>query len=398
MYPDIPSIPQQQIQSLLLLLEEHADFIDTNVFFNHGFLRAPLFELLANYVSNEGATVLVSDVVCEEMNAKFRSERAAVTKELAKGLRRATDFQSKPTVPQALALDEAYDFRAVLTGRFKNLRFVPFESVPHALLVSRAINATRPFRDSEKGYRDSLMWLSLLSFMKEKYAGPEDLIFINANANDFFKAEPTGTTLHPDLEADRVREGIAGNVRPFLSLKEFADAEIDRVLHSIKHEEFEDRLGNEMEELAAEAAISYLQQMPLPDGQKFLEDAELPRRCARALRSFSVEDYEGVEDPEVLSLSALAGGVLYVQYRFNLLTVMFTAEVSTDDYLASRDEFDEEFINIDVQERITQMQTFRRIDFDASFTFNPGLNEFTSIAVDQAVPRPLRRHRLMAYS
>lgn len=365
-------------------------FIDTNVFFNHWYLKAPLFELLANYVCNEGATVLVSEVVCEEMNAKFRVERASAAKELTKALRRATDFQLAPSVTSAPALDETYDFRSILATRFEAIEFVSFDAVPHSALVPRAIGAIRPFRDNEKGYRDSLMWLSLVAHLKSVHANKGDLIFINANSSDFFRTEGTALKLHSDLEADLFRQGFAGTVRPFTSLKDFADGEIDKVLHSIKHEEFEERFGAEMEDLAAETAVDYLQQMALPAAQELLEDADLPRRCARAIRSFTVEDAEGVEDPEVVALSALTGGSLYVQYRFNLVTVMYAVEVSTEDYLANIDEFDDEFINVEVQDRLTRMETFRRIDFDASLTFDPTSGEFTSVSVDRAAPRPMR--------
>lgn len=372
-------------------------FIDTNVFFNHWFLRAPLFDLLTNYVSNERATVLVSEVVCEEMTAKFRAERSSAAKELAKALRRACDFQRNPSATAVPALEENYDFRAILTAHFENLELVPFDAVPHSTLVPRAISAVRPFRDNEKGYRDSLMWLSLLSHLKEMHANRGDLVFINANSHDFFRTDGTTLKLHADLEADLSKVGFTGTLRPFLSLKDFADAEIDKVLHSINHEEFEERFGSEMEDLASDTAIDYLQQMGLPAAQELLEDADLPRRCARAIRSFTVDDYEGVEDPEVLSLSALTAESLYVQYRFNLLTVMYTVEVSTEDYLANVDEFKEEFINIDVQGRLTQMQTFRRIDFDASLAFDPKSEDFTSVSIDRATPRPLRKARLRSY-
>jgi rRNA-processing protein FCF1 len=372
-------------------------FIDTNIFFNHWYLKAPLFELLANYVSNEHATVLVSEVVCEEVNAKFQSERAAAANELTKAVRRVTAFQSDPKPAVAPALDEVYDFRAVLKARFENLTVVPCDTVPHSLLVPRAISSVRPFRENEKGYRDSLMWLSLLEHLKAEHSNRGELVFINANSNDFFRIDPAGLKLHADLEADLSKAGLSENFRLFTSLKDFVDSEIDKVLHSIRHEEFEERLGSEMEDLAADAAIEYLQQMPLPVAQSFLEDGELPRRCARAIRKFTVEDFEGVEDPKVLFLSTLSDGSLYVQYRFHLLTVMYTVEVSTEDYLASADEFNEEFINMDVQERLVQMQTFRSIDFDASLAFEPSSNEFKSVSIDRAVARPLKKGRLWSY-
>lgn len=372
-------------------------FIDTNVFFNHWYLRAPLFELLANYVSNEGATVVISEVVCAEMNAKFRAEQASAVKEFAKALRRVADFQLSTSATSEPSLDQDYDFRAVLTARFENLEFVPFDSVPHSTLVPRAIRAIRPFRDNEKGYRDSLMWLSLVAYLKSEYANSGEVVFINANSNDFYKAEGTSLKLHADLDGDLSKEGFAGNFRIFTSLKDFADAEIDKALHSIKHEEFEEHFGSEIERFAAAAAIDHLQQMALEDAQKLLEDADLPRRCARTIRSFSVEDHEGLEDPDVLSISALTDGLLYVEYEFNLLTVMFTVEVSTEDYLANIEDFNQEFINIDMQERLTQMQTFRRIDFDMSLTFDTKSEDFASASVNRVSPRPMRLGRLRSY-
>lgn len=365
-------------------------FIDTNIFFNHWHLKTPLFELLANYISNERATVLVSEVVCEEMNAKFQSERALAAKEMVNTLRRMNDFQSDPKTAAPLHLDETYEFRDILKKRFENLKLVPFDKVSHSLLVPRAIRSVRPFRENEKGYRDSLMWLSLLEYLKDEHSNLAEIIFINANSTDFFQKDSAELKLHADLKADLCQAGFSGTFRPFTSLKHFADEEIDKVLHSINHEEFEERLGSEMEELVAEAAIDYLQQMLLSAAQEFLEEAALSRRCARAIRTFMAEDFEGVEDPKVRSLSPLSDGSLYVQYQFNLLTVIFTVEVSIEDYLTNIDEFDEAFINIDLHERVAQMQTFRRIDFDASLTFEPASDEFTSVSIDRAVARPLR--------
>jgi len=366
-------------------------FIDSNIFFNNWYLKSPLFELLANYVSNECATVLISEVVCEEVNAKFHSERESAAKELFKAAQRATTFESNPKPAVVTAQEEKYDFRVILEGRFENLTVVPYDTVPHSQLVTRAVNSVRPFRENEKGYRDSLMWLSLIEYLKAGHSNRDgsELAFINANVNDFFQKAPTGFKLHADLETDLSKAGLSGKFRPFTSLKAFADEEIDKVLHSVRHEEFEEQFGSKMEELAANAAINYLQQMSLPATQEFLEDADLPRRCTRAIRKFAVEDYEGVEDPKVLHFSKLSDESLYVNYQFHLLTVGYTVEVSPEDYLANVDEFNEEFINIDVQERFVQMQTLRRIYFDASLTFAPISKEFTAISIDRAVARSL---------
>jgi hypothetical protein len=58
------------------------------------------------------------------------------------------------------------------------------------------------------------------------------------------------------------------------------------------------------------------------------------------------------------------------------------AAESTDDYLANRDDFDREFINIDAQERLVRGEVLRRVDFEASFVLDYKTDTFPSASVD----------------
>lgn len=84
---------------------------------------------------------------------------------------------------------------------------------------------------------------------------------------------------------------------------------------------------------------------------------------------------------------------LYIQYRFNLLTVFYTVEVSTEDYLSNAGDFDEDFLNIEMADRVTRMQLFRRCDFEASFFYRQSSEEFTSASIDIAALRPTSKYR-----
>lgn len=368
-------------------------FIDSNIFFNNWYLRNANFAVLANYLSNEGGVLLVSDVVRQEVEAKFNLERDTLQKSLTKDLRRVADFQQEAVPFVSPSFGGTLDFIRVLNGRFDSVELIGLDDVSNRDLVPRAISARRPFRDGEKGYRDSVIWLSLILHLKKMRAHSLKLVFINANSHDFFDKATSGVSLHPHLKDDLSEHDVRVEIVPYTSLKDFIGSEIDLGLHSVKHEQFEDEHADEMEELASRAAERYLQDMSLSEMQDFVDAGGVPRSLARQIRSFSVEDNEGVEDPSVTSLSGLKDGSLYIGYSFNLLTVLYTVVVDLDDYLAHREEFEEYFLNMTIEDRSVTLELYRRCDFEASLAYRQDLTEFTSVSIDSASLRSQSKYR-----
>ncbi|MDQ1816375.1 PIN domain-containing protein [Massilia sp. CCM 9210] len=364
-------------------------FLDSNIFYNNWYLRAPMFNLLANFVNNQRGTLLLSEVVRLEVEAKFKAESATVARELAALSRRAQDFLHSTEGKQTKLPEfpSEYDLAEYLRQRFDSVVPVPFDRVQHGELVDRAIKIVRPFREGEKGYRDSLIWLSLRDYLKRYDGNPTKVFFINANVNDFFEKTSDGIRLHPHLSPDLVE--LKGRVElvPYPTLKEFVDKEIDRVVHDVRHDEFEDAYGAEMEYLGATKGIEYLQDMSLPEVQEFLEDGGVPARLTRLIQKFEVEDFEGLEDPLVLSRQGLKDGSLYIQYEFNFLTAIYRVVVPTKDYIENEDDFDYYFLNADIVDRTTRLDIPKCCDFVASFVFSPEQKKFTASSIDYAALR-----------
>jgi hypothetical protein len=65
-------------------------------------------------------------------------------------------------------------------------------------------------------------------------------------------------------------------------------------------EEFVDKWGCHMEKAAADAAIEALRSLSLSSMHTFLNAAGIPSECLEPIQRFSVEDFEGLEDPEVI--------------------------------------------------------------------------------------------------
>ncbi|WP_396910286.1 PIN domain-containing protein [Mycolicibacterium sp.] len=64
----------------------------------------------------------------------------------------------------------ALDYRQFLTERFDDqlgVQVLPWPSTNHEALVSRAVSRTSPFDDKGGGYRDTLVWVSVLELAKQ---------------------------------------------------------------------------------------------------------------------------------------------------------------------------------------------------------------------------------------
>ncbi len=92
------------------------------------------------------------------------------------------------------------DYRDELTGWFADAGSVLDEPhVSHTEIVERILAKRRPFNESERGYRDALIWYSTL-----ECAAESDTILLTANTKDF-ASRGTGDDEHvlaEDLQAD----------------------------------------------------------------------------------------------------------------------------------------------------------------------------------------------------
>lgn len=91
------------------------------------------------------------------------------------------------------------EYRNFLENHFKqySATILPIPQVPHNQLLSRDLNRKKPFSESGKGYRDALIWYSILDYAKSNKG---EIVFISSNTNDFSNAEKVDW--HADLLKD----------------------------------------------------------------------------------------------------------------------------------------------------------------------------------------------------
>lgn len=193
--------------------------LDTNIVRQDFLLRSRKFEMLADFISKTTHSVVLPQVVYDELVALYR-------KELENDLScywKARDqlFRRLATEPkeEKLNIDIERQTSDFIRNLKKKFQFHKYSIVAHnekhlPELVSRAIDRKPPFTRSKTEFRDALVWLSLFD-IAEKFKTTK-IAFISNNTKDF---GTTDGSLHPELLAEGRKKGI--NLSFYTSLDGF---------------------------------------------------------------------------------------------------------------------------------------------------------------------------------
>lgn len=158
-------------------------------------------------------------------------------------------------------------------------------------------------------------------------------------------------------------------------------------------EEFAELWMPEIEPVAVETAMGHLEKLELSLARKALSAPDIPELCLAPIIKFSVEDWEGLEDPDIGSALESNDGTVTIDFAFDLLSVCWTVEVPTNDYLSFADKYDTHFINIEVNGLTTSMKLYQRLHFEATMTLNRENMEVTEASITFAGVVRRRRDR-----
>jgi PIN domain len=88
-------------------------------------------------------------------------------------------------------------------------------------LIDRVLKRRKPFNESGNGYRDALIWETILGYGRKHRRG--EIAFLTANTEDFCE----GTDLHQHLVEDLVGAKLRKDyVKLFTSLQDFVSKEV----------------------------------------------------------------------------------------------------------------------------------------------------------------------------
>jgi hypothetical protein len=207
--------------------------LDSTVFYDDPNLSSENWALIEEYVKRTGSRVLVPAVVRDEIRAKFfeRLKGAQGDMESARhSIERLTRVQFK--TPSIDVAAETMKYLLRLDSRLKrvNGRTLAYPSAAHPELVERELNDLRPFQPKGTGYRDALIWYSLLEYLKKE---PRDCILVTKNTNDFSAQKDEVKLIHGDLASDLKAAGVATSLEIRRNLDEFISDFVKPVLQKL---------------------------------------------------------------------------------------------------------------------------------------------------------------------
>lgn len=211
-------------------------YIDTNNLYNDWLLTSNQFKLLENYLSKTNDELCISEVVLEELYRHFvrKYKKAELRHQEITELISIIDDK----IPSLREVSEAeIKYRKLFLKRLEDIgvRIIEVPNVSLSSLLERDLMEKRPFQVSGKGFRDALIWESLLS---DCHSHDEKAVFITDDS-DFapFKESPK-MLLHEDLVSDLISNGFSEDRIIYMkSLNEFNDKYTKEVLDRIYSKE-----------------------------------------------------------------------------------------------------------------------------------------------------------------
>jgi hypothetical protein len=177
---------------------------DTTEFQDQKRLEGSLFRLFLIAKNVAGHRVCVPQIVVEEHARHVRTAVKGLVSNLqisAKELGQYFGKQIDLNLPNAEAELKTWD--AWFLERLKQWEFavLPYPLTTHAELLRRDLDRRKPFNEKGRGYRDALIWESILELAAKS---ENEIVLVSRNAGDFGK----DGFLHPDLAQDLIQRGL----------------------------------------------------------------------------------------------------------------------------------------------------------------------------------------------
>lgn len=166
-----------------------------------------------------------------------------------------------------------------------------------------------------------------------------------------------------------------------------------RVLTRDERDELVEEWGSELEDEGALAVVMALTRFSMPKMADFLQAAGVAADLLTEVTGFSVEDFEGVEDLELMRAEERPDGKTDVEFFLRMLTIVWTLEMPAGFYAAHAEAIAAEFLNIEVVGDTARMEFIHRAYFRLEAVLVPDATVFTDMVVTSSALIPSRRSR-----
>lgn len=179
---------------------------DANIIIAEGYGSSRRFRQLLSLLETLQYNLYVPKLVIEEVVAKFERDFDEDIEEIKRRVKDLSLRLDKELSSHIDELDRAHEIsssRQRLEARFgaSNCTILDYPVISHEELVRRATTRTKPFDNEGSGYRDALIWETVLNLATEV---DSEVVFIS-NDNDFSNRKHE---LHIELKNQLVDRGL----------------------------------------------------------------------------------------------------------------------------------------------------------------------------------------------
>lgn len=353
-------------------------FLDTNIIYNNWHFQSASFQYLLRFIRNEDHTLILSDVVIKEVENKHNQELVKAMKNLEEAI---NDLYKLTTIRGNIDKEQfniQYNLVELINDMDINYRVLSCDNIPQLSIVDRAIKGTRPFQENEKGYRDTLIWISILNHYQSNDSENE-IVFICENKNDFYDVnQRRDVSFHPSLfeELSAINNGKV--ITPYLGISSFIESKVDKNEHAIDRNNFENEISDYIESESEE----YILNLSSEDCISLLFQAGIHLHLSH-LNISNVYTIEGIEDPVITLSQELDGNSVYIQYQYNLRIVTLRLKISFSDYIKNKNLIEMAGINLtfDTNNDVS-LDIIVRPYFHVSFSYDRNNETIDNFAVD----------------
>jgi hypothetical protein len=354
-------------------------FIDSNQYIGDYWLRTASFQYLLRFIKNEGHTLLLSKLVLQEVENKFAEHVSKARDDVGKVAERLAQLGVEPPAGMTNVSPPSLSLQERLRAEVENFEIVEYDDVAHGDVVTRSLRRQKPFdAEGHDGYRDCLIWLSLMRFLASHRSAGQEVVFISSNSNDFYRAAtkqtkqiaPTaaklGPQFHDDLAADL--SGLSHTVSPYESVAAFVESKVDKTQHAIDY----DRRYDFFEDFLTDEGLDVLRHLGRGVGPNILTSLLGAVGASLTVLDSDAELTEGMEDLDIHSTEPV-GSQVYVSCSYNLRIVrvdVFIPRTQLDEHRAELASAQ----NVWAVEESDQTAVIRlslRAYYEAAFTFDP---------------------------
>lgn len=353
--------------------------LDANAFIADYWFRSPSFVLLRDFLGKSDTVLVVPRIVIEEVINHHKEEVDRLVTSVHSANRTASRLlrnyggEKWPEAIQKCNGEDSYE--NFLTSQLNALkaRIPEYADIPHSRIVGRDLRRRRPFQESGKGYRDTLLWESVAKDAVEKGALT---VLVTKNTRDF--GDPDGK-LHTDLMSDIWdKRAEAADVVLCETLATFTDKYIVPFLSDRKDfavlVEAGKVAGLKLADAADEHIDSLIEALDKDPSVMIYDPSQYEPE---------VDVIELPHEFEVEQASEVSDDTLLVAFKFRAV-VAFTYFLPKDEYITMSDEAISQIaiLDRDWNEYVMQVETDSTVEFECRLTFNTTTGEIESFEVE----------------